>query len=324
VNDLTNALNLAKTVKAFNETIIINADGSKSPSTAPIYTADNVTYTLTNNVTVNGDGIGIERDNIILDGAGFTLTGRDSGLGMWLFGRNNVTVGNMTITNFRIGIELGFAEDFPTASTGNSSVYNTLLGSNIVNNGGGIVLGRAHHNALLGNNVTANNLFGINVFRSDSNTLSGNTVANSGEGIILTFSSYNTIYHNYFINNTSQVISTYTDNIWDDGSKGNYWSDYLTKYPNATQVDSSGVWNTPYVIGDVNNTDHYPLMTQYLVPEFPSFLILPLFLTATLLTAMICKKRQTKDNLTLPFSGLSHAIEKSLICTATKDELARA
>ena len=27
----------------------------------------------------------------------------------------------------------------------------------------------------------------------------------------------------------------------------NYWSDYLTKYPNATEIDNSGIGNQPYV-----------------------------------------------------------------------------
>jgi hypothetical protein len=75
---------------------------------------------------------------------------------------------------------------------------------------------------------------------------------------------------------------------------GNYWSDYLTKYPNATQIDNSSVWNTPYVI-DANNTDYYPLVAPYaVVPEFPSSLILPLFLIATLLAVIICKKKGEK------------------------------
>lgn len=32
----------------------------------------------------------------------------------------------------------------------------------------------------------------------------------------------------------------------------------------ATEINSSGVWNTSYLI-DTNNIDHYPI-----VPEFPS------------------------------------------------------
>jgi hypothetical protein len=53
-------------------------------------------------------------------------------------------------------------------------------------------------------------------------------------------------------------------NAWDNGypSGGNYWSDYLTKYPNAAENDSSGIWNTPYVI-NASNTDRYPLMAPF-------------------------------------------------------------
>jgi parallel beta-helix repeat protein len=129
--------------------------------------------------------------------------------------------------------------------------------------------------------------------------LSGNTVANNNEsGILLSSSSDNSIFYNSFVNNTNQVIFTNglaLANVWDNGSSGNYWSDYLTKYPNATQVDSSGVWNTPYLI-DANNTDYHPLMTQIVVvSEFPSFLILPLFMIATLLTLIIYKKKSGKS-----------------------------
>ena len=102
--------------------------------------------------------------------------------------------------------------------------------------------------------------------------------------------SNNTIYCNNFTNNTHQVESYNSTNIWDNGSIGNYWSDYLTNYSNATETD--GVWNTPYVI-DANDTDYYPLMApSSTIPEFPSFLILPLFLIATLLAVIICKKRK--------------------------------
>jgi hypothetical protein len=66
------------------------------------------------------------------------------------------------------------------------------------------------------------------------------------------------------------VNSYNSTNVWDNGypSGGNYWSDYQTKYLNATEIDSSSIWNTPYVI-DTNNTDFYPLMTPYVIPEFP-------------------------------------------------------
>jgi hypothetical protein len=43
---------------------------------------------------------------------------------------------------------------------------------------------------------------------------------------------------------------------------GNYWSDYLAKYPNASEVGGTGIGDTPYVI-DGDNVDHYPLMCPY-------------------------------------------------------------
>jgi nitrous oxidase accessory protein NosD len=39
---------------------------------------------------------------------------------------------------------------------------------------------------------------------------------------------------------------------------GNYWSDYEEKYPDAEEIDTTGIWDTPYRIGRDN--DNYPLM----------------------------------------------------------------
>jgi parallel beta-helix repeat protein len=346
---------LIRAAKAENGTIAINADGSISPSSAPIYTADNITYTLTGNITAATDGIVIERNNIVLNGAGYTVSGSGSGDGITLTNISNVTINNMIIKNFGWGVYLWSPFDCTlsgntvTANNDNGIMLNnspgntlfgnnTLSGNNVVNDGYGIFLYASSNCTLSGNTVTANNAesiylqsssdctlsgntvanneFGIYLYSScdnntlsgnnvkankydgitldsscDHNTLSGNTVtANNGYGIVLTNSSGNTIFYNNFVSNKDQ---TYTDglaNKWDNGSVGNYWSDYMARYPNAVQVDSSGVWNTPYVI-DANNTDHYPLMVSYVIPEFPSFLVLALFLIATLLTVAIYKKK---------------------------------
>ncbi|MGD0978809.1 MAG: NosD domain-containing protein [Candidatus Bathyarchaeia archaeon] len=102
---------------------------------------------------------------------------------------------------------------------------------------------------------------------SSENTITLNDVTNCGNGIVLSGEG-NSIFHNNFVNNQNQVdFITSNNNSWDDGSRGNYWSDYLTKYPNAAEVDSSGVWNTPYVI-DTNNVDHYPLILDPIAPTY--------------------------------------------------------
>jgi hypothetical protein len=93
------------------------------------------------------------------------------------------------------------------------------------------------------------------------------------------------------VNNALQAQSTSGyGNTWDDGSKGNYWSDYLTKYPMAVEIDGTGVGNTSYFI-DATNIDHYPLMNQTIIPEFSSYLILPVMMIATLLAVVTYKKK---------------------------------
>jgi len=295
-------------VRADGGTIYINADGSISPSTAPIYTADNITYTLTGNITAVINGIVIERDNIVLDGAGYTETGSGIGNGTTLTSISNVTVRNLTIKNFTDGIYLYSSSNSTlygndvTANNGvgivleTSSDNNTLSANNIADNYDGIGFNSNSGNTLSGNNITANSQYGILLNSSSNNVFYGNNVTNSEYGIEFSVSSNNFIVYNNFVNNTNQVSTEFSANTWNNGSVGNYWSDYLTKYPNATQVDSSGVWNTPYVI-DTNNTDNHPLKVQYVyaIPEFPSFLILPLFMIATLLAVIVYKKKGVKN-----------------------------
>jgi len=231
--------------------IYIRADGSVDPPTAPIE-RDGDLYTLTDDIFSDTDGIVIERSNMTLDGAGYTLEGPETGesKGIKLSGRSNVTIKNIQIKKFGSGIHLY------------SSSNNSISGNNIANNGSGIWLSSSSNNSISGNNI-ANNDYGIVLSSSSNNSISGNNIANNGSGIWLYSSSNNRFYHNNFIDNTQQVynhVSGYA-NVWDDGypSGGNYWSDYAERYPDATEIDDSGIWDTPYYIDDYNQ-DNYPLM----------------------------------------------------------------
>ena len=277
---LTGMLALAFNIKPAKAsgTIYIRADGSVDPPTAPISTADNVTYTFTGDIY---DAIVVERDNIAVDGAGYTATGSGSGNGTTLTGRSNVTVRNMTTRNFAYGISLSYGCSNNTVSGNNaanngdgirlySSNNNTLSGNNFTaNNGNGIVLNdHSYHNTLSGNNI-ANNGDGIWLYLSSDNTLSGNNVtASNYYGIWLDHYSYNNVFHhNNFINNTQQVYIG-LGSSWDDGylSGGNYWSDYngidLYRGPHQNEIGSDGIGDTPYVIGKYDQDD-YPLMKPY-------------------------------------------------------------
>jgi len=166
----------------------------------------------------------------------------------------------------------------------------TVKNLNLSNNGQGLLLAHTTESSIIQNNIT-DNIHGIYMCGCSNNTVTGNNITkNLANGIYLYYSQNNRFFHNNFISNTNQVYDVgASSNIWDNGVEGNHWNNYEDKYPNDTEPDSSGIWNTPYVL-DGNNQDNYPLVNQFIIPEFPSWTILPLFLTATLF-ALIIKKR---------------------------------
>jgi len=66
-------------VEAVIPYVYIRADGSVDPSFAPISSVDNITYTFTNDLYIP---VIVERDNIIIDGAGYTLSRNGTGRGI--------------------------------------------------------------------------------------------------------------------------------------------------------------------------------------------------------------------------------------------------
>lgn len=81
-----------------------------------------------------------------------------------------------------------------------------------------------------------------------------------------------------FVSSNNNVMeNNLSGGIWVLTSGGetidrNYWSDYLTKYSNATEIDSSGIGDTPYlfysnVLGGMNQ-DNHPLMNPVSIPNF--------------------------------------------------------
>ena len=86
-------------------TIYIRADGSVE-GTTKIQVEGNQ-YTLTGNITVDDllvDGLYVEKDNIIIDGSGYTLEGNGEGVGIHLYQRSGVAIKNFNITNWYCGL----------------------------------------------------------------------------------------------------------------------------------------------------------------------------------------------------------------------------
>jgi parallel beta-helix repeat protein len=198
---LVSALVLAHNVQPVkaSATIYIRPDGSIDPPTAPIQ-RDGDLYTLTGSITSDSDGIVVERDNVVLDGASYTV----QGLGIYpykgitLTSRSNVTIKNMAIKAFDpYGIYLY------------SSSNNTISGNNITNNYIGIVLYfSSKHNDITRNNIT-NSDRGIHLFSSsDSNTISGNNVISNGWiGVEVYKSFFNVVLENKITNSAYEGVT---------------------------------------------------------------------------------------------------------------------
>ena len=286
-----------QTVRAIG-TIYIRSDGSIDPPTAPIQ-RDGDMYVLTDNITSSADnGIVIQRNNMTLDGADYTLQGPGGygSTGIFLSGRSNVTIRNMEIMAFDTSILLEW-------SSNNNISGNTVIGGfriimlyhsssniiygNYVDGGGsfrtGIHVQDSSNNIISENTVTNVSAEGIrlligatnnSVFRniitnnsdgiwiqSSNNTIAENNIVNNVyDGMVLQFGSLNNIYHNNFINNTQVIVSGSANNKWDNGCEGNFWSDYV-----GSDSDGDGIGDTPYVI-DGDNQDNYPLMNPYWNP----------------------------------------------------------
>ena len=279
-------------------TIYIRADGSID-GPANITTSDYVTYYFTDN---NYDSIIVERDNIVVDGAGYTLQGTVYEIGISMTWRSNVTIKNMEIKAFGCGIYLDCSSN--SIISGNnitannyysigldSSSNNSVSGNKLTaNNLYGICLySSSNKNSITGNNITANTDDGIILTSSNNNSISGNNIADNGNGIYLGFSSNNnsisgnnimnnecgiyiirtsnnTFYHNNIINNTQQVDfyeSDYT-NFWDNGVEGNYWSNYT-----GVDSDHDGIGEAHHKI-DASNIDYFPLIGKF--SSFNTFL----------------------------------------------------
>ena len=155
----------------------------------------------------------------------------------------------------------------------------------------GILLTHSTENSVI-NNTILNNLYdGIKlIWDANANVISGNNIKDNGYGVFIVHSGNNTLYHNNFINNG---VSCDYANTWDNGypSGGNYWSDYEERYPNATEMDDSGIWDTPYFI-DESNQDNYPI-----VPEFPTWTSMLLIIILLTVAIVIYKRRPLKTSI---------------------------
>jgi hypothetical protein len=191
---------------------------------------------------------------------------------------NIISKNNISVSYTSFGVELH-------DSNGNNFDRNYIIG---------LELSNSNDNVLVKNNITSHIIslmddydidigeldpavpsnYAIATENSSNNLFYFNSIANVIIGDQL--SQGNLFYANAFVGPAlSDSIVRISQlkinkNYWDNGSIGNYWYDYLIKYPNASEIGNSGIGNTPYVVSPSHGEfdpiayiDQYPLVQPF-------------------------------------------------------------
>ena len=260
--------------------IRILPDGSLDTANVPIQRNGDV-YTFTDDVCAQ---LVVDRDNIVIDGAGYILYGTYNGTrtDSWVVGQGPDQEYNDTMP-WTIGIDLA-TKDRHDLTIKNLNIKNFYIGTYLYTS-----------NNIITGCAVSDNIVGI-LLSGDSNIITSNYIARNEQGI---FFGVNTpgdeplnivLTHNSFVDNDVQFSGCFCEgyntteavHTWDDGKQGNYWSDY-----NGTDADGDGVGDTPYVI-DVQNQDRYPLTELAATPPpAPSKLSIEVLVVAVALPIII-------------------------------------
>lgn len=204
-------------------TKIIKSYGGGDCSSVGTWNDAAKTCTLTTNVN---ESIQIDGNNIVLDGNGYTVSGSNTGFGVYLSAaKTGVVVKNLTVSNFTYGMYLNETNGNTIQNntlTGNvvalrldGASSNTIISNTITNNNNGINLtsssmGGSTNNTIRENKVSFSSVIGINVYTSSNNNLVvNNDVSNNYWGVYVRFSSYNTVDGNSILNNGTGISIGY-------------------------------------------------------------------------------------------------------------------
>jgi len=267
--------------RASEARIYIKADGSVDPPYAPIHSDDNVTYYFTDSISRSEGwlGLGGERNNIVLDGNGYTLEA-DYSVGIVFSGLNNVTIQNMdiyawygggihlsnvnniTVQNTTIdtahGDSISLSSSTNNTISGNtlhsylgclrlvSSSFNTISGNRFYYyESGPQLFSSSNNNTISRNNITDSVFY---IHESSNNTISENTITNNSDGIYLYKSSNNIISGNNITNshNCGIKLGNSSDNKFYHNNFDNTQNIYDLSWEWPGYSPSINIWDDGY------------------------------------------------------------------------------
>ena len=245
----------------FLGSVYISSDGSVAGTNA--IQRNGSIYTLTANIS---GGIQVQKSSIVIDGAGYTVQGNGVGRGLDLsngVGENpsRSVISNVTLKNLRI---VGFGFGVETNGGGNHTFYRNYIA-----------------------NCSEDC---IRLIACSYNTITYCTIEDGTVSMAYS-ANYNTVTKSNLLNSSVMVWLSGYEIVDSD-----YWSDYLTKYPNAKEIGNTGAWDTPYNYGDL--TDNHPLMKPVSIPiselpngkgepeSFPTLLVVAVAITIVVAVAV--------------------------------------
>ncbi len=253
--------------------IYILPDGSITPEGVPIQRDGNL-YTFTGdiltNTLINGNlynGIIIEKDNIVIDGAKHILDGQDRSLlnnGITLEGRENVTIRNLVIrhfaplcillslssNNFIIGNDIASSSRYGGDVALVSSSNNIISGNNITDSyqycDGISLSSSSNSNSIIGNNIQGHqpNQAGVGIYDSFNNIVRGNNITDNHWGISIYSADSNSVYENKISSN-----SEYGVNVQDSDYNKIYHNELTDSGMLVYSSNSINVWDDGYPSG---------------------------------------------------------------------------
>ncbi|UCH89536.1 MAG: right-handed parallel beta-helix repeat-containing protein, partial [Thermoplasmata archaeon] len=164
--------------------------------------------------------------------------------GMLLYNTEHYIIENNTIHNSNF--DIGYGIRFERNSNYGKPMNNTIKYNEILNGkGGGIYIDEGDKNRIFHNKIINNSNIAFNLSTNCNNNL---------------------IYFNELRNNNIGGVQSYDyglNNQWNRDFRGNYWSDYESRYPDA--INLGFFWDTPYDNnGTSSSKDYYPLSYHYL------------------------------------------------------------
>ncbi|MFX0100261.1 MAG: NosD domain-containing protein [Candidatus Hodarchaeota archaeon] len=241
-----------------------------------------------NNVSGGVGGGGIElsfSDFNDISGNNVTATGIPSNGIMYSESDNNTVSGNNVSGEIAIHANMGSDNNITENNIKSikycinleSSSNNNIVSKNNLTNASeiGIYLAGSNFNTISENVVANKTERGMYLEAANNNTIIRNICSENDQHCIrLSTTEGNEIFLNDFYGNATNISVGFADdssvgNSWDNGTFGNYYGDYSTKYPSAS--NDGLVWNESYQIpGGASMQDNYPMVSPYNLAPLPS------------------------------------------------------